>query len=268
MFTLQNPVEGIASLFQHLDTTRKGKQLNSVLFNHWRTAENAMGAKYAAESALKGVIPPSDFYRDRAKKLGYNDPAGFASAMKELEMIDRISTNDLPNYGFCWLGAWANGGPYHWIDTTTLGKVHNMYIDVANTMNSIRKTGLSEFSLSELELVQNRLSTSILYITAFRSACKIQSLKKNTDGTYLETERKRATPIFNEAFSAFEEYIAMHVKKMPDRGCEGTLINIWHGPMYGLKLFRERITGVPMDAPLMQGAFDGPPLPILMKRDE
>jgi hypothetical protein len=139
-----------------------------------------------------------------------------------------------------------------------------MYLDVSNTINSIPKKGLSSFALNELELVQNRLTTSILYLTAFRSACRIQTLKKNADGTYSDTERQKAILMFNEAFTAFEAYMAMHVRKMPDRGCEGTLINLWHGPIYGLRLLRERIAGVPMDTPLMQGAFDGPPLPIRM----
>jgi hypothetical protein len=264
MFSLQNPVEGIGALFQQLDSTRKEKQLNAVLFNHWRTAENAMAAKYAAESAVKGPIPKQQFYIERAKALGYNNPERFASSMKDLEAIDRISTNDLPNYGFCWLGAWSNGGPYNWIDTATLDKVREMYLDVSNTINSIPKKGLSSFALNELELVQNRLTTSILYLTAFRSACRIQTLKKNADGTYSDTERQKAILMFNEAFTAFEAYMAMHVRKMPDRGCEGTLINLWHGPIYGLRLLRERIAGVPMDTPLMQGAFDGPPLPIRM----
>lgn len=268
MFTLQNPVEGIGSLFQHLDSSRRGKQLNAVLFNHWRTAENALGAKYAAESALKGLLPIADFYHARARAMGLNNPEIYASAMKSLEQIDRISTNKLPNYGFCWLGAWTNGGPYNWIDTIILDKVRGMYENVSTSINKVQNKGLSTFALNELGLLQNRVSTSILYIKAFRSACRIQALKKNSDGTYSQEEKQKAIYLFNESFKSFEKYMSEHVKNMPDRGSEGTLINLWHGPIHGLKLLRQRITGVSEDAPLqLQETLDGPPLPILIKNE-
>ena len=53
---------------------------------------------------------------------------------------------------------------------------------------------------------------------------------------------------------------------MPDRGCEGTLINLWHGPVYGVKVLRARVAGIPLDVPAQQTtATDAPPLPILLE---
>jgi hypothetical protein len=50
---------------------------------------------------------------------------------------------------------------------------------------------------------------------------------------------------------------------MRDRGCEGTLINLWHGPVYGLKVWRQKLTGIPITDPLVEGKNgEGPPLPI------
>ena len=77
----------------------------------------------------------------------------------------------------------------------------------------------------------------------------------------------RATSICNEALLLFEKYMEMHTKMMPDRGTEGTLINLWHGPMYGLKVLRKTIGNIPMDAPIKEEkSSDAPPLPILIKK--
>ena len=69
MFSQQNPVDGIEALFRQLDTLRGGRQLNTVLFNHWRTAENAVAARYAAETSLRGPIDRSAFYSNQAQIL-------------------------------------------------------------------------------------------------------------------------------------------------------------------------------------------------------
>jgi hypothetical protein len=72
--------------------------------------------------------------------------------------------------------------------------------------------------------------------------------------------------VCDEALQEYERYMRIHARQMPDRGCEGTLINLWHGPVYGLKVLRQRMAGVPMDVPPQRGeGKDGPPLPIVTK---
>lgn len=68
MFTQQNPIEGIDNLFHQLDSIRKGKQLNAVLFNHWRTAENKTAAKYAANVSMYGPLPRKEYYLQYARR--------------------------------------------------------------------------------------------------------------------------------------------------------------------------------------------------------
>ena len=73
--------------------------------------------------------------------------------------------------------------------------------------------------------------------------------------------------ICNLALMKYDQYMELHAKKMLDRGTEGTLISLWHGPIYGLKVLRKNIGGVDMDAPVKpEKATDAPPLPILMKK--
>jgi len=53
---------------------------------------------------------------------------------------------------------------------------------------------------------------------------------------------------------------------MPDRGCEGTLISIYHSPLRGLKILRELNGGVSMEEKInTDSPVDAPPLPLLEK---
>ena len=264
MFTQQNPIAGIASLSNDLFKRNKGQQVNAIVFNHWRTAENRTAAKYAALTSLLGPIKPDDFYASYAKKLGIGDTASFAANMKKLEEIDQLSTNDLPNVGFCWIGAWLQGAPYTWMNRTMLQKVNNMYDSVGRSLEEIRKSVSNPAGRSYLDFLSNRIGTSSLYLKAFSAGAAIQTIEKDASGTYSASAAAKASSICNQALSIFEKYMEMHTRMMPDRGTEGTLINLWHGPMYGLKVLRKTIGNIPMDAPIKEEkSSDAPPLPIL-----
>ena len=267
MFTQQNPIAGIASLVNDLGARNKGQQVNAIIFNHWRTAENRTAAKYAALTSLLGPIKKDDFYTSYAKKIGIADTAAFADNMKKLEEIDQLSTNDLPNVGFCWVGAWLQGAPYTWMNRNMLQKVNNMYDSVGRSMEEIKNAVNNPAGQAYLDFLCNRIGTSSLYLRAFSAGAVIQSIEKDESGKYSASAAARATSICNQALSIFEKYMEMHTRKMPDRGTEGTLINLWHGPMYGLKVLRKNIGNTPMDALIKEEkSSDAPPLPILIKK--
>jgi len=264
MFTQQNPIAGIESLMLDLSARNKGQQTNAVIFNHWRTAENRTTARYAAVTALLGPVPSKEFYSSYAKGLGIKDVQQFVSTMKKLEEIDLLSTNDLPNVGFCWVGAWLQGGPYTWMNRTMLERVRNMYDSVGHGLGEISKSVVNKPGQDYLAFLCNRISTSSLYLKAFSAGAEIQEIQKDSAGTYSQSNAARARSICNRALSLFEGYMKVHTEMMPDRGTEGTLINLWHGPMYGLKILRQKIGGTPMDAPFKEEkSSDAPPLPIL-----
>lgn len=56
MYLYQNSVEGNARLMGYIEQMLPGEQHGSLLYNHWRTAENRTSARYAAESTLKGKL--------------------------------------------------------------------------------------------------------------------------------------------------------------------------------------------------------------------
>lgn len=265
MFSQQNPVDGIEALFLQLDTLRGGRQFNTVLFNHWRTAENAVAARYAAESAMKGPMNSTAFYHAQAKTLGVKDADRYLTVMHTLERLDRICTNDLPNVGFCWIGAWLSGGPYTWMNRPLLKQTAAAYDSLRMEIHEMTKSLPEGYGRTQLSLLENRLLTSHLYLAAFETACGIQSLTKDNGNAYTKESKEAAGIMLDRSLRLYERYMEAHGKSMPDRGCEGTLINLWHGPMYGVKVLRERIAGIPMDVPAQKTtATDAPPLPILM----
>jgi hypothetical protein len=265
MFSQQNPVDGIEALFRQMDTLRGGRQLNTVLFNHWRTAENAVAARYAAETTLKGPINSTNFYHEQAATLGLKNPERYTTVMHTLERLDRICTNDLPNVGFCWIGAWLSGGPYTWMNRPLLKQMAAAYDSLRIDVHQMTKTMPEGYGRAQLSLLENRLLTSHLYLSAFETACGVQSLPKDNGNAYTKTSKEQAGLMLDRALRLYDRYLEAHGKTMPDRGCEGTLINLWHGPMYGVKVLREKIAGIPMDVPAQKtSATDAPPLPILM----
>ena len=266
MFSQQNPVDGIEALFQQLDTLRDGRQLNTILFNHWRTAENAVAARYAAETSLRGPIDRSGFYRDQAQILGLKNKDEYLTVMHTLENLDRICTKDLPNVGFCWIGAWLTGGPYTWMNRPLLQQTARTYDSLRNIVHSLTTDLPDGYGRVQLSLLENRLLTSHLYLAAFEAACGIQDIKKDNGGAYPTSAQEQAGILLDRSLRLYDRYMEAHGKAMPDRGCEGTLINLWHGPVYGVKVLRARVAGIPLDVPAQQTtATDAPPLPILLE---
>jgi hypothetical protein len=266
MFTQQNCIEGIYELIKYLDQVNGSGQHNELLFNHWRTAENRTTARYASLSTIHGAIDPVNFYDVYAGRLGIADKAGYSNAMQLLDKIDWISTNDLPNVGFCWVGAWQNGAPYLRMNRENLVKVKLMFDEVGDVIARISGETHSNEGRNYLSFLENRLRASYLYLDAFEKGAEIQTINKDISGNISAEEQKRALDICNGALNVYFDYLDLHARMMPDRGCEGTLINMWHGPIMGLKVLRNIYANVPLDVePEPDIPRDAPPLPIQFK---
>jgi hypothetical protein len=266
MFTQQICIDGIYDLMKGLKKVNGVDQNNQVLFNHWRTAENRTTARYASLASLFGAIEPEMFYESYARKLGITDQAAYSEAMLLLEKIDWISTNDLPNVGFCWVGAWREGAPFTRMNRDNLRKVKGMFSQVADIIGRVLNQTRSDEGKQYLSFLENRLRVSFIYLDAFEKGTEIQTIKKAPDGTISESEQKRAVAICDQALLKFDNYMTLHARMMPDRGCEGTLINIWYAPVYGLKVLRSKYGNVPLNTPpVNEFSGDAPPLPIYFK---
>jgi hypothetical protein len=56
--------------------------------------------------------------------------------------------------------------------------------------------------------------------------------------------------------------MGLHAEAMPDRGCEGTLISVYHVPTAVLKRIRQDYANIPSDQPHSDVGHDEPPSPI------
>ena len=266
MFTQQNAIEGIHDLMVWLKEKNGSDMNNQVLFNHWRTAENRTTSRYASLVSIFGPIDPARFYGGYIRDLGVPDSVNYIKAMLLLEKIDWISTNDLPNVGFCWTGAWRDGGPFLRMNRANLQKVKAMYGEVGDIVEGILQQTTKVEGKDFLSFLSNRVQASFIYLDAFEKATEIQMIKRDDTGNISEPEQRRAADICNQALLIFDKYMNLHSQMMPDRGCEGTLINMYYAPIYGLKVLRNKFGNIPIDAEsIIENSKDAPPLPIYFK---
>lgn len=110
--------------------------------------------------------------------------------------------------------------------------------------------------------MDNRIRTTIIYIKAFEKARELTRFDTNkplADGDKTEYVR-----ICNESLALFDQYINLYARINADRGCAGNLVSLWHGPVKGIKLLRQKYGDIPFDEEIpLQTAVDAPPLPII-----
>ena len=267
MFTLQNANNGNEQLANVINEIgNKSDYVPSILFNHWRTAENRTAARYASDMTIKGAYDTGDFYTDYAKKIGLSDAASYDKAMRLINDADSYSTKSLGNIGFCWMGAWRKNrglGPYiH--NAKALDKTREMYIDAGNLLASLTESAaVGSNAHNYLSFLGNRTVCSIFYLDAFKEMTNLRGIKKNKQGAISAKDKEQFKTVSNKALRIFDEYMYVHAKMMPDRGCKGTLVNVWNAPIRGLKEQRADFCGIPMNTlPASSEPIDAPPLPI------
>ncbi len=266
MYLQQNGVAGIEELIRNADRLNGGKQLPSILFNHWRTAENRTAARYAALATLYGEIPAQQFYETYAARLGIEDKALFAQTMTKINEVDSYATRALGNIGFCWVGAWRNDGYYRRMSFDNMEKAGKMYLEAGEMLTELLSSTTSVAGTSYLNFLGNRVLCTLTYLKAFYEAAGTRTIKKAPDGTISEAEMKRAAEICNRSLLLFDQYMETHSHMLPDRGTEGTLVSVWNGPIRGVKLLRNTLGGVPFeDMPSSDMPIDAPPLPIFQE---
>lgn len=258
MYLQQNAIEGINNLLAYMDILGEG-QLPSVCFNHWRTCENRVTARFASEASLFGSNPVNGFYETYARRLGI-DPSLFEKVMTGINKMDSFSTTGLGNIGFCWTGAWKNSGLFRWMRIENINKGIDGYESIKTDLDDLNKTVSSESALKVVSLLKNRVEASIIYLKAFKAASQIREI----DGDKLTLENKRQVEeICNKSLDLFEQYIEKYAKILPDRGSEGVMVSIWNAPMYGLMLIRKEMAGIPLENSWHNdNPVDSPPLPI------
>lgn len=259
MYQQQNAITGIHNLIGYLKGMSAGNQIPSLCFNHWRTCDNSITARYAAVATLADV-KPNDFYHFYAERL--NIPSGdtFAKIMEKIDDIDSFSTTSLGNIGFCWTGAWRNDGLFKWMNVNNIDIAISAYSEISDILSGLIAETSSPEALRVLGLLENRCLSSVIYMEAFKMAA---DLRKIPSGELTEKDKQNVIAVCNNALGAFERYMAKYAELLPDRGAEGTIVSIWNSPMQGLRLVRQRLAGVPLEYNYHKdNPIDSPPLPI------
>jgi hypothetical protein len=249
MFQQQNGIDGIYNLLKYREDGFPKEQLYAVAFNHWRTAENKITARYAALSTLFGAIEPTGFYVEYAQRIGVASPEIFANAMSKLSIAFDSRKS---NMGFAWLGNWNKGIRFQ--KDSALKRQMDLYAAARNELAKCARGNKNSYARNTVEFLDNRLRTTLIYFQAYIKQTELQQ-----EGI----SKEKYAEICNEVLRIYNECMKVHAEMMPDRGCEGTLINLYLGPMRAVRINRMNVAGVPMEQmPKMDKYVDSPAPPI------
>lgn len=254
MYLQQNGIKGIYELMKNRQDKAPQTRFNTIAFNHWRTAENEITARYASISTLYGADTPSTFYKEYARKIGIGKTDIFSNAMELLQQAFDAQTS---NIGFAWMGAWRKGFNFH--PDKDLDDMLKKYQKTRAEVGKCADGNTSAFGDNTIRFLDNRLRVTLIYLEAFKKANELKH-KNITNEKYNE--------VSNDVLSIFDECMKTYAEMMPDRGCEGTLINLYLCPVRAIKISRQNKTGIPLDEPLKPSShFDAPAPPIFQGGD-
>lgn len=270
MYLYQNSIEGNTALMERLDNIDSNAQHLSILYNHWRTAESRTSARYATEVTMTKDLKSPEFYKSYAERLGVKSDEKYAKAMNLVTEADVFASKNLGNIGFCWTGAWRTGGFFNRTKKDKLEYTRSLYYEAGKLLAELMKEApASSEAAKYIEFVENRILCTVIYLDAFIEGVGIQTIEVAKDGSVSESEQLRARTICDKSLLIFDQYLEVLARMMPDRGCEGTLASSWSAPIRGLKIYREKLGGVPMSViPNADDEVDAPPLPIFYEDEK
>lgn len=232
MFLQQNGIDGIHELMTYQKSNFPSVRINTLAFNHWRTAENKVTARYAALATINGDIEPSTFYVGYAKRLGISEAASFSKAMT---LIGTAYDFRKSNMAFAWLGYWKNG--IHFEDASALQKQFLLYQDAAGAIKKCFAGSDDPYARNTVKFLDNRLKSTLLYFQAYL---------KQTELKDKGLSREQYIQISDSVLGIYHQCLKTYAEMMPDRGCQGALINLYLGPVRAVEFSRYKRTGIPM----------------------
>ena len=262
MYIQQNGISGIQSIVRQAVEHTPGGRASAILYNHWRTAENRITARYAALSGLYGALDETAFYEAYARSLGITPAQAFARAMILLDEADTTAMHNAGGFAFCWVGRWRNGGPLSAYPVKKLEEVQAAYEAVRKELKRCGEKTTGTAGRHLLGFLDNRIRTTLIYLKAFEKGRELSRFENNRPLT--SAQRQAYTKTCNEMLALFDQYIDLYAEQNADRGCAGNLVSLWHGPVKGTKIYRKRFGGVPFDEEIPpETAVDAPPLPVI-----
>jgi len=268
MYLQQNGLHGIRQALDYAESYPAGAP-KAMLFNHWRTAENRTCARFAALATLTRQRDEPAFYRAYAASLGIADAEAYVSAMLDLDELDGRSRDLLPNFAFSYAPCWGKPGDalgsfYGWRPERIrfFCKQHEA---IRSALQRCSADTTSADGRSYLAFLVNRLDASIVYCQAMARIAGLAPICrwKREPGDLSPDERQTVLQACNAALADCERYMEIHCAAMPDRGCEGTLVDFYGTLPAQIKRIRFEYTGVPVeDVTVRHDGADAPHVPL------
>ena len=133
---------------------------------------------------------------------------------------------------------------------------------LTNLYNNAKTEAAKEY----LSLLGNRVLCSKLYLDCIHDGLALKEVPHQKNNPVAPTDRKKVNQICEKCIAGYERMLRILAQQMPDRGCLGTIVSIWNGPVFGMMTQNHKLTGAPLDAPVNNEiSLDTPPLPTFVK---
>jgi hypothetical protein len=185
--------------------------------------------------------------------------------MAVLDDADTEARDDLFNIGFCYGGYWTSPK-----GLANYGRYEPEKIEAAAAKFEAARKGLAS-GLPEtkspagrryLEFLDNRIGCTLLHLRAFQTLTAVQPLFAGKPARPLTAaERERVGAAAGQALALETEYMKLHARMILDRGCEGTLVSYYAGPVQLLKRILSDCGGAVAPAGPAAKTLDAPPAP-------
>ena len=235
MYNQQNSLRGSREAVELARAGLNGGQLPGLDFNHWRTAENRMAIRYAAQVCLEPSLTPATFCHDYGQALGVGCLQEFVKAMLDLDETDIYCRENLFNIGFCFLACWTNPKGLSW--TRVCSDWTRDKIATANRrLEDSRQRLLSSLAATVraegrhlLRFLDNRIRCTQLHLRAVDALLVFREICDDNHPEALdEAGRELVRMQCDKALEYAEAYMRLHAEMLPDRGTEGTLVSYYH----------------------------------------
>ena len=133
-------------------------------------------------------------------------------------------------------------------------------------LTSLYDNAKTEAAKEYLGLLGNRVLCSKLYLDCIHDGLALKEVPHQKNNPVAPVYRKRVNEICEKCIAGYERMLRILAQQMPDRGCLGTIVSIWNGPVFGMMTQNHKLTGAALDAPTNNEiSLDAPPLPTFAK---
>lgn len=264
MYIQQNCLAATSDMIQEGTNALGATPLAGLAVNHWRTAENRLAIRHAAQAMLAGPLDPAVTYRSYAAAMGLGARRRLVAALQRLDATDTLASQKLFNVGFCYYGCWVAPKGLGWISRWRLEDIQRVragYQAVQDGLAASRRATRTTAGRRFLRLLENRLECTDLHLQAIAELLALARALGDTEPAALTpAQRQQVEQHCSAATALTEAYMAHHARTIADRGGEGTLISYYVTIPAYIQHIREYY-GCQSTAPGAATGSDAPPPP-------